>query len=74
MNFKKPKSEVIQDATKAAFSAIDNHMYNIQSGPINSIGNSVANMMKFAIDAAVVSLVNNVYTDEEFEKDLNLRT
>jgi hypothetical protein len=73
MNFKKPKIDVINEAQTAAMGAMFNQLNMIKNGSVSSVAESIGYMVTYAIDAAIVSLVNNIYTDQEFEEDLTLR-
>jgi hypothetical protein len=77
MNFKKPKQQVIEDASYAASNEISSAFSNIKSNYMYTNAGSVIDNMQYAISSgirkAVESIVNNTYTDEEFEEDINLR-
>jgi len=77
MNFKKPKHEVINDARYAASNVISSAFNNLKYNMMNNSGQSTIDSLQYAmtdaISMAIESVVNNVYTDEEFEQDLNLR-
>ena len=74
MNFKKPKRQVIDDAHAAAYSIVVSNLNQLHSSPMNSLHNTLERTIANAIEAAIASLVHDIYTDEEFEQDLNLRT
>jgi hypothetical protein len=76
MNFRRPKQEVINNAHSAAMSCGQMYVPDFQYMTIdqakrelqNSINLAIAN----AVRAGIQSLVNDVYTDEEFENDIGL--
>lgn len=73
MNFKKPKGQVIHEANAAAFEVVRHRINTIRySSPASGL-DAMGDMMVFAIDAAIVSIVNNMYTDDEFESDIGLK-
>lgn len=78
MNFKKPKQEVLNKATTDAYSAINNQLsyikYNYSDNSPKSIISSIEMAINEGIRAALTSIVEDIYTDEEFEKDLTLRS
>ena len=77
MNFKKPKHQVIDEAMGAASSSmyqtISDIKYNGQSHTLGSNLDRLGAGINVAIASAVRSLVENMYTDQEFEEDLTLR-
>jgi hypothetical protein len=78
MNFKKPKQEVIDDATNEASYVISSAFQGIRNGYMNNGAQSNIESMERAIiqgiRMAVTSLVMNTYTDLEFEEDIQLRS
>ena len=77
MNFKKPKQQVIDEAAYAASGQIYHAIGNIKNGYMNEAPNSMLDQLAWGIEAAVrsavKSIVENTYTDQEFEEDLNLK-
>ena len=77
MNYKKSKNEVINEAWAAANSSLYSDFYNLKNGLMNNSNNSNLDQIQQAIsqgiEAAIRSLVENTYTDQEFEEDLSLR-
>ena len=74
MNFKVSKGQVINQAQIAVYNAVHNQLYILKNNQYNNTAaDTIGDMIIFAIDAAVVSMVNNIYTDEEFEEDIQLR-
>ena len=77
MNFKKPKEEVINEAFWAAQSQVgrtlSSRLGHHDPGP-QSIRMAIEQAISDGIEAAVRSLVENTYTDQEFEQDLTLRS
>ena len=77
MNFKKPKDAVIEEATQAAGNVLYNHFYELKtrlsSSPVNSNIDQLQWAMQAAFRAAIKSLVENTYTDNDFEEDMELK-
>lgn len=72
MHFKIPKEQIAWAAGEAAREAIKQHAsvgWNVSQA---SIMGQLMDLMAKAVEAGVSSAVNNMYTDEEFEKDLTL--
>lgn len=78
MNFKRPKHEVVTNAYEAAMRNC--HLYfpdPMNTTPYDSqrqIRECIQNSITMGIRAAIESLVNDTYTDEEFEEDIGLRS
>lgn len=78
MNFKKTKAEVINDAFCAADSHLMSGFNSLKhqlgyNSPIDNL-DQIKMVVSASISAAITSLVENIYTDEEFEKDLTLKS
>jgi hypothetical protein len=77
MNFKKPKEHVIADAQIAAenilASAFNNLKYGYRSNSIDSTLDQIQYAVSTAIASSIRSLVENTYTDQEFEEDIGLK-
>lgn len=73
MNFRRPKNEVISNANIAAMNAIQIRFNNLQYSQMSTVKDTVAYAMSEGIRAAIESLVNDTYTDEEFESDIGLK-
>ena len=78
MMFKKSKHEVLDQIRGTVSSSILYHLdqYHVDSSfRVNS--GDLTNQIKFAINKAIndafETFIENIYTDNEFEKDLNLR-
>lgn len=74
MNFNKPKHEVIEEARREAMSELMSKLSQLNYTQVNSIQYVLQEAIVAAIDGAITSLVNNVYTDDEFERDIKLKT
>lgn len=75
MMFKKPKQDVIDGAHGAAMNSV---YANLNSGTfVHSTPSSwavpIQSAIELAIRKAIESLVNDMYTDDEFEEDIGLR-
>lgn len=77
MNFKKPRRQVLDEAQKVAEDRIRSMMYSITghgaSMDPNSVVNTLTMAVSFGIAGALESMMDNVYTDQEFEEDIGLR-
>ena len=78
MNFKKPKEQVIRDAETAANIRLSNAMgdikYNISIKPEHlQILDQLQWSIATAIGTAIRSVVDDMYTDQDFEEDMTLR-
>ena len=74
MNFKEPKQVVISNAYTAAQFAVNVSLSNYQNESHNALRFTIERAIGDGIRAAIESLVKDIYTDEEFERDINLRT
>jgi hypothetical protein len=76
MNFKKPKTEVIEDAVYAASTELDSMVYNLKQGVMHSGPSSNIDTIHYgltqAFRKAIQSLVESTYTDQEFEEDIGI--
>lgn len=63
MRFKKPKEQVLNDIKWNAFAIITR----------GNVSSDVADTIANAIEEAFRTLLDNQYTDEDFEKDMNLK-
>ena len=73
MNFNRSKDEVITRANIKACDAVYGVLNNLQYSQIGSVQQTVALAITEGIRVAIESLVNDTYTDEEFEKDIGLK-
>ena len=77
MNFKKPKQEVINDAYNAANGMIYSAFENVKYGYVQNTNSSNIDALRHGITEgirmAIQSLVENTYTDQEFEEDMGLK-
>lgn len=73
MNFKKPKEQVARDAANRAQAAITYNLRMQGGGNLSSVGYVVTQAITEGINVAILSMIEDVYTDVEFEEDLNLR-
>lgn len=70
MNFKKPKEELLSEIRNRASYSVSQTVLTLSghdAGPV--ISNAIAN----AVEQAFRVMIDNVYTDAEFEEDLQLR-
>lgn len=83
MNFKRPKEEVIMNAREAASSKLAGQLttmvYQIRSSSFSNIDSNLQTFLSNlewqisdAIGSAVRSIVEDTYTDNEFEEDMGL--
>jgi hypothetical protein len=71
MNFKKPKEELLQAIRDSALSAT--YLSDIHNYPINSMGDMIQRSIANAVVAGFRTMIENTYTDQEFEQDIGLR-
>ena len=72
MNFKKPKEQVAQDAAWRAFNRIQSNLVQHNNGNVSGIGYNISQAISDGIKEAILSMMEDVYTDAEFEEDLGL--
>jgi hypothetical protein len=70
----KSKEEIAWAAHSAALSAIKNHALVGYNQPYNSIMGQLAELIALAVQAGVMEVLKNTYTNEEFERDIGLKT
>ena len=73
MNFKRPKHEVASDASWRAMYAIQEQLNQINNGNIVNVGSTVTNAIRMGIEQALLSMMDDIYTDAEFEEDMGLK-
>jgi hypothetical protein len=73
MNFNKPKHQVINDAHIRAMEAVNYNMNQLAFTQTGSVKDVVGRAISDGIRAAIDSLVNDTYTDEQFEQDIGLK-
>ena len=73
MNFKKPKQQVAQDAANRAQNIIMNSLSVHNNGNVGGIGYSITTAISDGIKEAILSMMDDMYTDQEFEEDIGLR-
>ena len=78
MNFRKPKQDVINEAFFAAQTELNNKFYQLKNNYVDNSTTTnldcIQSAVAMSIEAAIRSLVENTYTDQEFEEDLTLNT
>lgn len=72
MNFKKDKYTVINEAYIAASNTVNDYMRYYDTTSVKDVPMVIENAMAMGIKAAVESIVHNMYTNEDLEKDLDL--
>jgi len=72
MNFKKPKNQVALDASWAAYNQINYQLIQINNGNIGNVGFVISEAIRVGIEEAIKSMLDDIYTDAEFEEDLGL--
>jgi len=74
MNYTKSKEQLLSEIRVNAYSAISIHMGNLNSTPHGSIHNAIMSAITEGIVEAFETLIENTYTDQQFEQDLKLNT
>jgi hypothetical protein len=76
MHLKKSKEEIAASAYRAAMSAMLHHKgvsgFGMNYGN-SSITDMLTDLIAKAIEAGVSDVLQNIYTNEEFEKDVGLK-
>ena len=76
MNFKKPKDDVLNEARLQADVSFANMLRSsLPCGNFDrdSVISAVGQAVSWAMHDALKSLIDNIYTDADFEEDMNLR-
>lgn len=72
MNYSMDKEKLLQKIRESAFSGVSRNM-----GSLSSAQNSVTYMIQSAITEGIVeafkTLMENTYTDQQFEEDIKLK-
>lgn len=78
MHFKKTKNRVAEDAQDRAWDAAVTSLSNVKYRYASVVPNEVIEAIEIAISraigTAVKSIVDDIYTDEDFESDIKLDT
>jgi hypothetical protein len=77
MNFKKPKHQLLEEARQAAESQVRNTLTSGLPGMTMdsySVSGVFARAISMGISEAVRVVIDNTYTDQEFEEDMDLRS
>jgi hypothetical protein len=72
MNFKKPKEQVAADAAQAAYVKIQYQLQQINNGNVGQVGYAVTQAVADGVGAAILSMMKDMYTDQEFEEDIGI--
>jgi hypothetical protein len=76
MNFKKPKEEVAADAAQRAMYTIQTQLHQLTYGGSfepSSVTYILTQAISLGIKEAMLSMMEDVYTDAEFEQDIGLK-
>lgn len=74
MNYTKPKEKLLSEIRVRAFAAISNNMGQLSNAPMTSMGYMIQNAIAEGIEEAFRTLMENTYTDQQFEEDTKLNT
>lgn len=69
MRFKKPKEDVLNELMWTAKATISNHLYNNPDLSRENLSMTIA----LGIKSAFETLLTNEYTDDDFERDIQLK-
>lgn len=72
MYLKKSKQQIASDAASRARNLITSQLHQHNNGNLGGIGHSIANAVEDGIREAISSMMEDIYTDAEFEKDIGL--
>lgn len=73
MMFRVNKALVAANAASTARSRIQYTMSQLNSSPMSSFSIHISQAIQEGIEAAIESLIKDIYTDAEFEEDMGLR-
>ena len=77
MNLKKDKYSVIRDVEARVICAVNNELnalsYNAANISMNDLKGRIANAITKGVGDGIMALLENMYTDDDFEKDLTLK-
>ena len=73
MNFKKPKQQLASEASWRAYNKITSNLNSLQYSNQTGFAPIIAEAVRDGIEEALNSLIENIYTDQDFEEDLTLR-
>jgi uncharacterized protein YjgD (DUF1641 family) len=73
MNFKKPKEQIASDAANRAYNKIQTNLAQMHNNSMSMMGYTVSQAISDGIREAILSMVEDTYTDQEFEQDIGLR-
>ena len=69
----KSKYEVAKLARDAAKNAICSHSASGWNSSSGSVMGQLTELIAIAVEAGVLTALENIYTNEEFERDINLK-
>lgn len=70
MNYTKPKEQLISEVYSRVYGVASSNMYNLQGQPL---GNAISSAIAAGIQEAVRTLLENTYTDQQFEEDIGFK-
>lgn len=73
MMFKQPKENLIASINSVVWSATNSQLGGLQNAPVHNYQYIIQSAIVAAVTEAMKELVENIYTDTEFEQDLGLK-
>ena len=73
MKFKKPKEQVASDAANKAYNKIQSKLAQMHHNSMSTMGYDITQAISDGIREAILSMIEDTYTDQEFEQDIGLR-
>jgi hypothetical protein len=74
MNYTKPKEKVLDEIRVNAFTAVSRNMGNLGNAPMTSVAYMIQSAITEGIVEAFKTMMNNTYTDQQFEEDTKLNS
>jgi hypothetical protein len=73
MNFKKSRDELGRLINAEVNTAVYSRLNSLAGQPMTSLGYIIAEAVAYGTQRAVEILMENTYTDQEFEEDIGLK-
>jgi hypothetical protein len=74
MNYIKSRDEVLKEVKDRVYLTISYNMTNVHNQSMSNIGYTIQNAIADGITEGIKVLMENTYTDQQFEQDIKLRT
>jgi len=74
MNYTKSKEDLLIDIRNNVMSELNRNISNIHNSSMSSMGYTLQQGITDAVVTAFRTLIENTYTDQQFEQDLKLKS